>query len=365
MRFIEEFRDPVLAGRILDRLKGLARRPVTLMEVCGSHTVAIHRSGLRKLLPETIRLVSGPGCPVCVTSQADVDRAIDLSRRPEVIFTTFGDMIRVPGTEGNLMQSKAAGADVRVVYSPADALEIAAANPDRTVIFFAAGFETTAPTVAATVKRAAAANLGNFRIFPVHKLIPPAMRALLSMPDVAIDGFLAPGHVSVIIGEEAYRFIAEEFGKPIVVTGFEPVDILQGILMTVTMLEEGRAAVGSEYGRVVPHVGNPRAREIMDEVFRPVDAWWRGIGLIPGSGLGLTDGYAAFDARPLIPDDRREDATDLPGCSCGEVLKGRMEPEACPLFGGACTPENPVGPCMVSSEGSCAAHYRYGGEEGR
>jgi hydrogenase expression/formation protein HypD len=359
MKYLDEFRDPELVRTLVDRIRGTSRKKVSLMEVCGSHTVAIHRNGLKGLLPPTIRLVSGPGCPVCVTSQADIDRAIALASDPGVIFTTFGDMMRVPGSAANLLEVKAGGGDIRVVYSPADALDIATANSGRKVVFFAAGFETTAPTVAATVLRAHRAGLSNFSVFSVHKLIPPAMRALLSMPDVRIDGFLCPGHVSVIIGADAYRFLPETYGKPAVVTGFEPVDVLQGILMLVEQFEEGRAAVEVQYGRTVTARGNPKAMRLMGEVFAPGDAWWRGLGKIPGSGLDVRPELAEHDARRLLTSSFDDNAGDLPGCSCGEVLKGTIEPEECPLFGGACTPDTPVGPCMVSSEGSCSAHYKY------
>jgi hydrogenase expression/formation protein HypD len=360
VRYVDEYRDPALAESLLRRIREAADRPVTLMEVCGSHTVAIHRSGIKRLLPPAVRLVSGPGCPVCVTSQADVDRSLSLAARPDVIFTTFGDMIRVPGTVRSLQEVKAQGGDVRVVYSPADSLDVARQNPGRNVVFFAAGFETTVPTVAATLLRAAREGLANFKVFSVHKLIPPAMRALLSMEDVRIDGFLSPGHVSVVIGADAYQFIPREFGKPAVIAGFEPVDVLQGILLLVEQLREGRAEVEIGYARTVTREGSPKARETADRVFRVEDSWWRGLGLIPGSGLGLRKEWRAHDARTLVEGEFRDDAGDLPGCSCGAVLKGQIEPEECPLFGGACTPLTPVGPCMVSSEGSCSAHYKYG-----
>ncbi len=360
MRFIDEYRDPELARKLAAEIGDLSRKPASFMEVCGSHTVAIHRSGLKDLLPDNIRLVSGPGCPVCVTSRSDVDRSLHLAGRPEVIFTTFGDMMRVPGTSSSLLEEKASGADVRIVYSPADSLGIAAANPSRKVVFFAAGFETTAPTVAATVLRARREGLSNFYIFPVHKLVPPAMRALLSMGEVALDGFICPGHVSVIIGSRAYGFVADEFGKAAVVCGFEPLDMLQGILMLIRQVEEGRSAVEIQYRRAVTPEGNARARELIDEVFEEADVWWRGIGPMPGSGLDLREDFREFDARRFITGDFSDDAGDLPGCSCGEVLKGVIEPEECPLFGNECIPDHPVGPCMVSSEGSCAAHFKYG-----
>lgn len=359
MKFIDEYRDPALARKLLEEIRRCSVRNITLMEVCGSHTVAIHRSGIKNLLPGNIRLVSGPGCPVCVTSQADIDRALSIAGAPGVIFTTFGDMMRVPGSASSLQDKKAAGADVRIVYSPADALQIAADNPDREVVFFAAGFETTAPAVAATVLRARRSGCGNFSIFSVHKLIPPAMKALLSMEDVSIDGFIAPGHVSVIIGSAAYEFIPAEYGKPAVVTGFEPIDLLQGILMLVKQLEEGRAGVEIQYSRGVDREGNPKAVDLMKEVFVARDAWWRGLGCIPGSGLAVGSRMESYDAGGLVGGSYEDNDLDLPGCSCSDVLKGSIEPDECPLFGSTCVPESPVGPCMVSSEGSCAAYYRY------
>jgi hydrogenase expression/formation protein HypD len=365
VRHLDEYRDPADVRRLAALIARATTRPWTIMEICGGQTHTIVREGLEELLPSLLTIVHGPGCPVCVTPVALIDRAIAIASTPGVILASFGDMMRVPGSAIDLLTVKARGGDVRMVYSPLDALALARRNPGRRVVFFAVGFETTAPACAMALREASRTGTMNFSVLAAHVLVPPAVRAILSAPGNRVQAFLAAGHVCTITGIEAYHPLAAEFRTPIVVTGFEPVDILQGILMTVTMLEEGKAAVTSEYGRVVPAAGNPKARSVMNEVFQPVDAWWRGIGLIPASGLGLTERYAAFDARGLIADDRREDAADLPGCSCGEVLKGKIEPEACPLFGGACTPENPIGPCMVSSEGSCAAHYRYAEEVGR
>ncbi len=334
------------------------RKPVTLMEVCGTHTMSIARAGLRSVLPEGLRLVSGPGCPVCVTATGYVDTAIELARRPEVILATFGDMMRVPGSAGSLEEAKARGADVRVVYSPMRSLEMAAAEPLRTVVFLGVGFETTAPATAALIKYADACKAKNFAVLSAHKLIPPALEALAASPDLAIDGFILPGHVSVVLGLAPYRFLAEKFGRPCVVTGFEPTDVLEATRMLLGQIAEGRAEVENEYTRVVRPDGNPDARAAVDEVFETADASWRGFGVIPASGLALRERFAAFDAEKQfgvkVPSD--EPRT---GCRCGDVLRGKIRPPECPLFADPCTPANPIGPCMVSSEGACAASYRY------
>jgi hydrogenase expression/formation protein HypD len=353
-----------LAPLLLEKIAGLADHRMRLMEVCGTHTVAIFRSGIRSLLPDTVELISGPGCPVCVTPAGEIDRAIALSRRDGVILATFGDLMRVPGSESSLQQERASGADIRVVLSPLDALKIAQENPDRAVCFFAVGFETTSPAIAAAVQEAKRKDLANFYILSSQRVIPPAIRALLSGGKVQIDGFILPGHVSVIIGRAPYLLISEEFGLPGVITGFEPLDILKGIYMLLRQRKEGRTKIEIQYSRVVQEEGNPRAREIMEEVFAPVDARWRGLGTIPQSGLMLREGFSQMDAAQAF-DIPYAEVEDPPGCLCGEVLQGIHRPPDCPLFGTRCTPEEPVGPCMVSSEGSCAAYYKYGrGNEG-
>ncbi len=350
-----------MARRLVELLQREAQGlRATFMEVCGTHTMAIARYGIRQLLPEGIRLVSGPGCPVCVTPNGYLDRAIALARLPEITVATFGDMLRVPGSESSLEREKAQGHDVRVVYSPRDAVAIALNEPDRQVVFLGVGFETTAPTVAAAILEAQRTGVRNFCVLCAHKTMPQAMRALVANGRVGLDGFICPGHVSAIIGAEPYRFLAAEFGKACVITGFEPVDILQGLLMLVRQVRSGKPAVEIQYSRVVRPEGNPKAQAILAEVFEPCDAEWRGLGWIPGSGLRIRDEYVDFDAARRFP-------LEIPppkepqGCRCGEVLQGLVEPDECPLFGGGCTPERPVGACMVSSEGRCAAYYRYQG----
>lgn len=333
-------------------------RPIALMEVCGTHTMAIARNGIKSLLPPSIKLLSGPGCPVCVTAQSDIDRIIALTREPGVVLATFGDMIRVPGNDSNLQQEKAEGADVRVVYSARDALDLAVSLPGKEVIFLGIGFETTAPTVAATIEEAAQKNLKNFSVWSLHKVVPPALQAILSDPEIRMDGLICPGHVSAVIGLDVYEELARAYNKPCVVTGFEAFDILEGIQMLVKQLNSGISKAENQYRRLVKPQGNMVARKLIEEVFSPVDAVWRGLGMIPDSGLKIADRYAAYDAgrRFQIPEfEERE----IAGCSCGEILKGRIDPYQCPLFGRSCTPAEPIGPCMVSSEGACAAYYRY------
>ncbi|MBI5632004.1 MAG: hydrogenase formation protein HypD [Nitrospirae bacterium] len=335
-------------------------RPVKLMEVCGTHTVAIFRHGIRDLLPREIKLLSGPGCPVCVTSIRDVDTVIEIARQRDVTVTTFGDMMRVPGNRQSLFQAKAEGADIRIVYSPLDALKLAEQSPGRNVVFFATGFETTSPLVAGTLAEAESKGIGNFFIYSVHKTVPPALNALLSAPDVQIDGFILPGHVSTIIGLKPYAFLASGYHKPSVVTGFDAMDILNGVLMLLQQIAGNRAAVENEYAKVVKEDGNPRAVALLYEFFEPEDAYWRGIGLLPGSGLRLKEKYNHRDITKKytisVPDGQEPKA-----CSCGDVLKGIKIPTDCALFGKACTPDKPVGACMVSTEGSCAAYYKYAG----
>ena len=333
--------------------------PVNLMEVCGTHTVAIFKHGIRTLLPEGLRLLSGPGCPVCVTSVRDIDTAVAMAKREEVIFMTFGDMIRVPGGKQSLAQAKAEGADIRIVYSPLDCLKAAKENPNKKVIFFSAGFETTSPSAAATIFEAERQAIGNFYIFSVNKLVPPALEVLLQSDDVRIDGFLMPGHVSTIIGSKVYEPIAAKYRKACVITGFGAEDILGGILMLLKQIAEGRASVEIQYKSVVTEEGNKKAVEYIGEYFRPCDSYWRGIGLLPASGLRLKDKWRHRDAEALF-DLHVPDTAEPKGCLCGLVLRGVKIPSECSLFGKACTPDRPVGACMVSTEGSCAAYYRYG-----
>jgi hydrogenase expression/formation protein HypD len=362
MNYMDEYRDRSivlgLAARI-GELAGRLRQPVTFMEVCGTHTMAIYQYGLRHLLPLQVRLISGPGCPVCVTPNGYLDRAVACCRLPGVIIATFGDMVRVPGSTSSLMEERARGADVRIVYSPLDAVRLAAGNPDRKVIFLGVGFETTAPTIAGSILAAAAAGLSNYHVLSAHKTIPIPMQVLSADPELSIDGYLCPAHVSAIIGAEAYRTLAEEQGVPSVVTGFEPVDVMKGVEMLAMQVVEGRSTVEIEYSRVVKWEGNRKAREIMAEVFAPCDVEWRGIGVIPGSGLEIREKYAAFDAERVLAIDV-EETREHAGCRCGDILKGKATPFECPLFGADCTPEVPVGACMVSSEGTCAAAYKYG-----
>ncbi|HWI40579.1 MAG TPA: hydrogenase formation protein HypD, partial [Verrucomicrobiae bacterium] len=326
---------------------------------CGTHTMAIYQYGIRSLLPPHVRLISGPGCPVCVTPNGYVDRAVACCRLPDTVVATFGDMVRVPGSSSSLMEERAKGADVRIVYSPLDAVALAAKNPYKRVIFLGVGFETTAPTVAGSILAAEAKGLSNYFVLASHKTIPVPMQLLSSDPELRIDGYICPAHVSVIIGSDAYRFLAEENGVPCVVTGFEPGDMIRGIEMLVRQVVEGRSEVEVEYSRVVKREGNLRAQEVLREVFIPFDAEWRGVGVIPGSGLRIAPKYARFDAELQVP-VRVEEPREHRGCLCGEILKGKVTPFDCSLFGTTCTPEAPVGACMVSSEGTCAAAYRYG-----
>ena len=333
-------------------------RPIKLMEVCGTHTVAIFKHGIRDLLPKEIKLLSGPGCPVCVTSIRDVDTTIEIARHHDVIVTTFGDMMRVPGNRQSLFQAKAEGGDIRIVYSPLDALKLAEKTPDMNVVFFATGFETTSPLVAGTLAEAESKGVGNFFIYSVHKTVPPALNALLNAPDVQIDGFILPGHVSTIIGLKPYAFLAADYHKPSVVTGFDAMDILNGVLMLLRQIAENRAAVENEYAKVVKEEGNPRAVALLYEFFEPDDAYWRGIGVLPGSGLRLKEKYSHRDIMEKYSISVT-DGQEPKACSCGDVLKGIKIPTDCALFGKACTPDKPVGACMVSTEGSCAAYYKY------
>lgn len=360
MNYHKAFRDPELAKTLIKKIKEISTKSVTIMEVCGTHTVSIFRYGLRDVLPPTIRLLSGPGCPVCVTSNENVDQAIALSRMPHVILTTFGDMLKVPGSTSSLAKEKAVGGDIRIVYSTMDALKLAEENPDKEVVFFGIGFETTAPTVAAAIMAAEERGIKNFSIIGSHKLTPQALRALITDAEVKVDAFICPGHVSSIIGVKPYSFLAEEFHVPAVITGFEPVDVLQGIYMLIKQLENGEAKIEVQYARVVPENGNPTAVALLEKVFEVNDAVWRGLGKIPGTGLSLRPEFKHYDALSKI--QVQIEPTKYPkGCICGEILRGIKLPTACKLFGKVCTPEEPVGACMVSVEGTCAAFYKYGG----
>jgi hydrogenase expression/formation protein HypD len=359
----ENFRDRGIAERLLTTLKAHPPRQLRIMEVCGTHTMAISQYGIRGTLPEWIKFLSGPGCPVCVTPTRMVDCAIEMSRRKEVIVLTFGDMMRVPGTESNLERERARGAGIHVVYSPLDGLQMAKQLKDKLIVFMGVGFETTSPTFAATVKRADAEGIGNFFVIPCFKLIPPAIKAILSAGEVRVDGFMLPGHVSAIIGSEDYRFIPEEYGIPCVIAGFEPVDILQAVLLMLEQIDSGpRVEIG--YSRSVRPEGNRVAQALLWEVFSPCASEWRGLGVIEESGLRFGREYERFDATKRVEVDLPE-SKDPEECICGAILKGLRLPEECTLFGTRCTPSSPVGPCMVSSEGTCAAHYKYEGKRFR
>lgn len=358
MKFIDEYRDGAAARRYAEAIARATTRPWTIMEVCGGQTHAIIKYGVDALLPAAIMLVHGPGCPVCVTPVEMLDKAIEIAARPEVIFCSFGDMLRVPGSSRDLLAVKAAGGDVRIVYSPLDAVRIAREHPGREAVFFAVGFETTAPANAMAVVHAGRLGLANFSMLVSHVLVPPAMEAILASPGSRVQGFLAAGHVCTVMGTTEYEPIAQKYRVPIVVTGFEPVDILQGLYMCVRQLEEGRAEVENQYARSVRREGNPAAVALIRQVFRVRPRAWRGIGEIPQSGLGLTEEYAAFDAEIRFGVAHRT-ATESPECRSGLVLQGVMKPPECPAFGTRCTPEHPLGATMVSSEGACAAYYRY------
>ena len=360
MKFRDEYRDGAAARRFAEALRRLVTRPWTLMEVCGGQTHAILRFGIDQLLPPGLTLLHGPGCPVCVTPVEYIDKAIEIASRRQAILCSFGDMLRVPGTDSDLLAAKSRGADVRIVYSPLDALAIAASEPTREVVFFAVGFETTAPANAMAAWRAKRDGVGNFSMLVSHVLVPPAMCALLEAPGNRVQGFLAAGHVCTVMGIHEYEPIAARHGVPIVVTGFEPLDILEGIYMCARQLEEGRATVENQYSRCVRPDGNPSAREIMREVFRVVPRRWRGIGDIPESGLGLAQAYGDFDAERRFGAVRAHDEA-ANECISGLVLRGERKPPDCPAFGTRCTPERPLGVTMVSSEGACAAYQRYRG----
>lgn len=361
MAVLDKFHDPQLCRQVLDAIEAEVADGTKLrfMEVCGTHTVSIFQSGLRSLLHSAIDHLSGPGCPVCVTHDREVAAYLQMAARDDVIIATFGDLMRVPGHGGtSLKTAQAEGARVKIVYSPFDALELAKDNPGDTVVFLGIGFETTAPGVAATVLGAQAQGLENFAVFSCHKLVPPVMRVLLEGDDSHIDGFLLPGHVSSVIGLEPYTFLGTEFHTPSAIAGFEPLDILQALLFLLRQKKAGTAEVVNLYRRVVADEGNAKAREVMYSVFKPSTALWRGVGEVEGSGLALKDGFRKFDALDRLGMDLPE-VPELKGCRCGQVLKGLIKPNECPLFSTACSPANPVGPCMVSTEGSCAAYYKY------
>lgn len=359
--YIDMFRNSEMARQLGETLKNYQGKPVTIMEVCGTHTMAIFRYGIRSLLPENIRLISGPGCPVCVTPAFYLNAALELTKEKDVILTTFGDMMRVPGSRSSLMQEKARGADVRMVYSPLDALKIAEENLDKKVVFLSIGFETTTPVCALAVTNAKKQGLKNFSILSANKTMPEALKLLAVDKDIGVNGYLYPGHVSAILGTSLYEELAKDYGISGVVTGFEPLDMLSAIITLARNIQNGKTVLENQYSRVVSREGNPLALEKIYEVFEPSDAVWRGIGEIPNSGLAVRKEYQDYDAWKVF--DIKLDTTGEPkGCLCGEVLKGKKTPKDCKLFNKACTPENPVGSCMVSSEGTCAAYYKYGEE---
>jgi hydrogenase expression/formation protein HypD len=350
--------DKELATQYLEEIRKLAPERYTIMEVCGTHTVAIAKNALRDILPPQIRLVSGPGCPVCVTDSSDIDRFLYLAAQPDVITTTFGDMIRVPGSQKSLQVLRGEGADIRIVYSTLDALECARKHPDKEVVFLGVGFETTVPTVAVSIEKAKNEGIKNFSVLSMHKVVPPVLRVLAEDPELKVNAFLDPGHVCAVIGTKSLDFMAKEYRKPGVVTGFEALDILEAIVMLLRQQAEGRSEIEIQYNRAVKSEGNKAAQEYIKQIFEPVDASFRGMGIIPLGGLGIRKEYEDWDAAKKFALPEFE-SPDLPGCRCGDVLKGRINPTECPMFARKCTPLNPVGPCMVSSEGSCAAYFRY------
>ncbi len=361
MKFIDEYRDVELGKKLVKRIERLSTRPARLMEFCGGHTVAIMKNGLRQLLPATIEMLSGPGCPVCVTANIDIDKAVYLAHLPDVIITTFGDMIKVPGSYSSLQQARAQEADIRIVYSTQDALRIAQDNPDKSVIFIGIGFETTAPTIAASILQAEAAKINNFYVLCLLKLCPPVMKALLDLGEIKLDGIVCPGHVSAIIGSHPYEFIPRDYGIACVVSGFESLDILLSVAMLVEQIETGKPRVEIAYRRGVKPEGNAKALELIGKVYEVAKADWRGIGEIPGSGLKLRKEYQRFDAE-LAFSLTLKPVQEARGCICGDILRGVKTPADCNLFRKVCMPENPIGPCMVSSEGACSAYYMYGAD---
>lgn len=367
MKFVDEFRDPHKAQTLLREIQGLVKRipvcrerPIWIMEVCGGHTHTIFRYGLNKMLPKEVEFIHGPGCPVCVLPRGRVDDCVALAEREEVILTTFGDAMRVTGSRKSLLQAKAEGADVRMVYSPLDALQLARVNREKEVVFFGLGFETTMPSTALTILQAKQEGIKNFSIFCNHITIIPTIKAILDSPDLQLDGFLGPGHVSMVIGMEPYAFIAEYYRKPMTIAGFEPLDILQSVWMVLKQLAEGRCEIENQYKRIVPHFGNSQALQAIQDVFELREFFeWRGLGSIDHSGVRVRENFAAFDAERKFPIPNLKIA-DPTSCQCGEVLKGVIKPSQCKVFGTACTPQNPLGALMVSTEGACAAYYNYG-----
>jgi len=361
MKFIDEYRDVELGKKLVAKIEQLSTRPVRLMEFCGGHTVAIMRNGIRQLLPATVEMLSGPGCPVCVTANADIDRAIALAHLPDVIVTTFGDMMKVPGSYSSLQQARAGEADIRIVYSTQDALQIARDNSTKSVIFIGIGFETTAPTIAASILQAEKEGIKNFYVLCLSKLCPPIMKSILDLGEIRLDGIVCPGHVSAIIGSHPYEFIPRDYGVACVVSGFEPLDILLSVAMLVEQIEKNKPQVEIAYRRGVKPEGNQRALELMYSVFEVGGADWRGIGVVPASGLKLRKKFERFDAEQAFS-VTLEPVREAKGCICGDILRGIKTPTECKLFRKVCFPEQPVGPCMVSSEGACAAYYQYEAE---
>jgi hydrogenase expression/formation protein HypD len=363
MKYVDEFRNPEKAQALQKEIEKLSQKidkHLKIMEVCGGHTHSIFKYGIEEILPNNIELIHGPGCPVCVMPKGRIDDAIALSQNPNIIFTTFGDAMRVPGSKTSLLQAKAQGADIRMVYSPLDSLKIAKENPNKEIVFFGLGFETTAPSTAFTVLQAAAENITNFSLFANHVLVIPALQALLENPDLQLDGFVGPGHVSMVIGTEPYEFISQKYHKPIVVSGFEPLDIFQSIWMLLKQIVENCCEVENQYNRLVEKAGNKNALTAMNQVFKPREKFaWRGLGEIPNSGFQIREEYAQFDAEVKF-DIPNLTVPDHKACKCGDILKGVLKPWECKVFGTACTPESPIGACMVSSEGACAAYYKYG-----
>jgi hydrogenase expression/formation protein HypD len=362
MKYVDEFRRSETGKKLLDRIARVSTKPARLMEFCGGHTVAIFKYGIRHLLPPHIEMLSGPGCPVCVTATADLDRVIALSQQPGVIITTFGDLLKVPSSHSSLQQARAEGSDIRIVYSTLDALDIARKNPEKKVVFIGIGFETTAPGIAASILQEKKEGLKNYYVMSLHKLTPPVTRVLLDSGEARLSGIIAPGHVSTIIGAEAWRFIPEEYGIPFAISGFEPLDMLYCINRLVDQIESGQPRLETAYSRAVRPEGNPTALKLMYDVFDVAPSNWRGIGVMPGSGLAIKPALAAFDADKVFDIKVGQPAREPAGCLCGEVIRGITTPTDCKLYAKTCTPEHPVGPCMVSSEGTCAAYYHFGGQ---
>ncbi len=362
MKYVDEYRSPELVHSLLQGLRGMVSGPIRIMEVCGTHTMSIFRHGLRQMLPPEIHLVSGPGCPVCVTPQGIIDAFIAAAGHPRVIITTFGDMMRVPGSSGSLADARASGADVRIVYSPADAVQMAIQNPEHLVVFLSVGFETTTPLIAASILEASRRKIENFCVFPANKTMPPPLRILMQDPALKVDGLLCPGHVSVITGSDAFSFLPEDYGLACAVAGFEPADILYGIAALAAQIESGQPCIENCYGRAVTEQGNLQAKRLVQEVFQPADAEWRGLGTIEKSGLDIREEYSLFDVTKRL-NVQIMPSSEPAGCMCGSILKGISQPPDCPLFKRACSPASPVGPCMVSNEGTCSAWYRFGAVE--